>query len=274
MLNSYYHVLGHIVAATFACRESGDLAAALAKGGFGKERIAEGEKLWHDGEALVRQKIDVVGEDRIREHSTHAATAELEMWLQTAIYQVKKVVDEESLLELVTAEKLHAHEHTTSVIAHALRVITMLRCDDRISSRLGNDARVREILNRGHALLKRVYKTTDIRLRPEGREAELDVFAKLDAHHQAMEAWLTALDAAAPAVAEKDVRLLGRLGHAPNAFGIPVGGTSYGVVLHGRGQAPAPDPTYVTACPGWSSGRQGRNSENLGKGWVEPIFEG
>lgn len=274
MLNSYYHVLGHVVAATFATRESGDLVAALAKGGFAKERIAEGEKLWHEGEELVRQKIDLVSEDRIREHSVHAATAELEMWLQTAVFQTKKVVEEESVLELLLADKLHAHEHTLTAIAKSLRVLTMLRCDDRISGRLGGERRVRQILNRGHALLKRLYTATDIRLAAQGREAELEIFARLASHQAKMEAWMAALHAATAAVAQKDLRLLGRLGYAPNDYGIPVGGTSYAVVLHENGQTEAPDPTYVTDCPGWSSGRQGRNSENLGKGWIAPTFEG
>lgn len=275
MLNSYYHVLGHVVAATFACRESGDLLAALQKGGFAKERVTEGEKLWHTGEELVRAKIDAVGEDRIREHSVHAATAEVEMWLQTAVYEVKKAVAaDDFVMELVQADKLHAHEHTLTVIAKSLRVLTILRCDSRVNKELGGPERVRQILNRGHALLKKLYKATDLRLAADGEEAKLAVFSDLVSHRAAMESWLRALVAAVPAVAEKDLRLLGRLGYAPNEYGIPVGGTSYAVVLHEKGQTTPPDPRFVTECPGWSAGRQGRNRENLGKGWVEPTFEG
>ena len=275
MVNSYYHVLGHVVAATFACRESGDLLAALQKGGFSKELVGEGEALWHEGEELVRAKIDAVGEDRIREHSVHAAAEEVEMWLQTAQFQVKKAVsDDDFVMELVQAEKLHAHEHTLTVIAKSLRVLTILRCDERVNKDLGGPEKVRQILNRGHALLKRLYKATDLRLAPDGAEANLSIFGQLHEHRKRMEGWISALDGAVPAVAEKDLRLLARLGYAPNDYGIPVGGTSYAVVLHERGQAPPPDPRSVADCPGWSAGRQGRNRENLGKGWVEPTFEG
>ena len=92
MAQSYLELLGHVVTAVHAVKESGDLGAALQKGGFAKERVAEGEKLAHEAEELLRKKIDVIGEDRTREHAFHAASQEVEMWMQTVAFKVKKAV--------------------------------------------------------------------------------------------------------------------------------------------------------------------------------------
>ncbi len=268
MAESYLQLLGHVVSAVHGIKESGDLAAALTKGGFAKDRATAGDKLAHDAEALIRQKIDTIGEDRTREHAIHAATQEVEMWMQTVAFKVKKAVEEESAVDLVLAKSLHAHDHAVTVVAKALRMMSMLRCDDRVHARLGGAAPTRETLNRGHALTKKLYRASDIRLAPEGDEAELPIFAELAATHAKLHQWLVDLEPAARAAAAKDVRLVGRLGLVPDGVGIPVGGTSFAVVLHERGQTDAPDPNGASDCTGWSAGRQGRNSENLGKGWV------
>ncbi len=274
MVNSYYHVLGHVAAAVFAAKNSGDLVAALAKGGFDKGQVARGEELVSEAEKLVRRKVDEVGEDRIREHAIHAAAAEVEMWLQAAESKLRRADADDTVLELVKARKLHTHDHTTTVIAKALRTITIFRCDPRVLEALGSADAIRSVINRGHALLKKLYASTDLRLAPEGREGELAIFDELFTQRVKLEEWLRSLDSGVAAVAQKDLRLLGRLGYAPNEIGVPVGGTSYAVILHERGQTRPPDPRNVTDCPGWSAGRQGRNSENLGKGWIGANFEG
>lgn len=268
MAQSYLLLLAHAVTAVHAAKESGDLGAALAKANFGKERIAEGDKLAHDAEALIARKVETIGEDRTREHAMHAAVQELEMWMQTVTFLVKKAVEEESAVELVLARSLHAHDHGVTVVAQALRMQAMLRCDDRVYERLGGPAKTREMVNRGHALLTKVLRASDIRLAPEGSEADLAIFGELDAAHARLQGWVADLARAAEGAAAKDKRLVGRLGLVPDGVGIPAGGSSYAVTLHERGQTDAPDPNGVRDCPGWSIGRQGRNRENLGKGWV------
>ena len=268
MAQSYLELLGHVVTASHSIKESGDLAAGLQKAGFGKDRAAAGAKLAHAAEDLIKQKVEQIGEDRTREHALHWATQELEMWMQTVTYRVKKSVEEESARDLVVAEGLHAHDHGVTVVAKALRMMAMMRCDERVYDRLGGADATREILNRGHALAKKLYRASEIRLAPEGEEADLAVFADLAEMRLKLEAWLAELSEAAPSVGEKDLRLLGRLGFVPAGMAIPIGGTSRAVVLHERGQTDAPDPNDVYDCEGWSIGRQGRNSENTGKGWV------
>lgn len=270
MPSSYLHLLGHVVTAAHSIGESGDLAAALSKGGFAKDRAAEGEKLAHAAEELMREKVDTIGEDRPREHAVHVAAQEVEMWMQTVTFQVKKAVEEESAVELVLARPIHAHDHTVTVVARALRMMSMLQCDDRVYERLGGVDAVREILNRGHALTKKLFRAADMRLAPEGDEAKLPIFGRLTETHRLLALWLADLEGAARTAAQKDERLVARLGLVPDGVGIPVGGTSFAVVLHQRGQTDAPDPSNVSDCAGWSIGRQGRNRENLGKGWVNP----
>jgi len=268
MAQSYVLLLAHAVTAVHAVKESGDLGAALAKANFGKERIAEGEKLSHDAEALIARKVETIGEDRTREHALHAAVQELEMWWQTVAFLVKKNVEEESAIELTLARSLHAHDHSVTVVAQALRMQSMMRCDERVFERLGGAQKTREMLNRGHALVSKVLRATDIRLAPEGSEADLAIFGEIEAAHERLEKWVADLARAAEGAAAKDKRLVGRLGLVPEGVGIPAGGSSYAVKLHERGQTDAPDPDDVRDCPGWSCGRQGRNRENLGKGWV------
>ena len=265
---SYLEALGHIVVATHGAADSGGLVEQVGKGGFAKDRFAKGEELAATAEKLVRKKVDHVGEDRTREHAYHAATQELEMWLQTVHARVKREVEEESAVELTVAKKLHAHDHGVTVVARVLRAQAMLRCDDRVSDALGGADAVREILNRGHALAKKLYRASAIRLAPEGDEVSMAVFEDLDQTLEVMNEWVVDLATAAVVAAEKDLRLLGRLGLVPSGVGIPIGGTSFAVVLHERGQTDAPDPRNVRDCPGWSVGRQGRNKENLGKGWA------
>lgn len=268
MANSYYHLVGHLVVAVHACRESAELSSALQKNGFKKDQVEAGAKLAERAEHLIEEKVDKIGEDRIREHSMHAAAAEVEMWIQTVAFQVKRTVEEESVVELVLAKDLHAHDHSVTVVAKALRMMSMIRCDERVSERLGGTGGSRALLNRGHALLKKLLRSGEIRLAPEGDEGSMQIFGELEDVQQEMEAWLGSLAEAAAGTAEKTTRLVGRLGYVPDGVGIPAGGTSYAVVLHERGQTDAPDPRDKKDCSGWSVGRQGRNRENLGKGWL------
>jgi len=61
----------------------------------------------------------------------------------------------------------------------------------------------------------------------------------------------------------------------PAGVGLPLGGASFAVPLHQRAQQnpPGPEACSTAPCASWSVGRQGRNRENLGQGFIEPTFK-
>ena len=268
----YYRLLGHCVVAAHALPEGSELPQALAKAGLPKTDITRVGELAEKAEELVEEKLDAVGEDRIHEHGVHAHVEELEMWMQTVRFRLRKAIDDDARIAQITGAHIHAEEHVATAAARALRAIASLRVDEEVTDALGTRQTVRDLLMRGQSLLAKVFKATEIRLAPED-DRDAEVFERLEAHRTAMTDWLLAVDAAARKVPAKDSRLLGRLGYVPEDVGIPVGGSSYAVVLHERGQTDPPDPSEAKPCTGWSVGRQGRNRENLGKGFLVPEFD-
>lgn len=270
----YYDLLGHAAAAAHGFENSTELSQAMRQAGLSGEAIAAAAKLTHDGESLVERKLEELGENRIYEHNVHVATTELEMWQQTTRFLLRTKLAEPSLVALAMAEDLHTHEHAVTAIARSHRLLSVIRTDERVHGPLGDYRKVRDLLNRGWALTQRLYRSTEIRL-ADGLKANpsAPIFDELLVHRARMTRWLIDVDRASRAVPEKDARVLGLLGYAPEGVGIPVGGNSYAVVLHERGQTDAPDPAMRHECTGWSIGRQGRNNENLGGGFIVPTFE-
>lgn len=268
MVNSYLLQLAQVLIATHAAAESGDLSAALAKGGLSKEEVGRGAKLAEQAEHLIREKIDVTGEDRTQEHVMHVATEQVEMWMQTVQFLAKKSIADDSLRELLLATNLHSHDHAATTVARALRMQSMLRCDDRVIEAFGGEEKARHTANRGYALTGKMLSASDIRLRPQGDEVEKPIFKQITSAYNDLRAWTAVAETAAQTVAEKDLRLVGRLGIVPQGVGLPSGGYSLSVLLHQRGQTDIPSRER-TDCSGWSIGRQGRNNQNLGKGWLE-----
>lgn len=270
----YFHLLGHIFLAVEACEHNSSLADALGKAGFGKDQIARGKELAHKGEELIDRKAEEVGEDRIYEHNTHSAADEVEMWKSTAAFRLKKSVDDASLIKKALGKNIHAHNHTVTLVAQSLRLIAMIRAEPKVHENLGSPRQIEDLLIRGWVLLSKLYKNSSILMAP-GATADPDepVFADIREQHRAMFDWLNRLGQATEKLA-KQPALLGELGYVPEGVGLPLGGTSYAVPLHQKAQRDElPDMDDLRPDPGWSAGRQGRNRENLGKGWVEPSFE-
>lgn len=267
-MTSYFHLLG-LLAVADAGLKNADLAQALTKAGFAKSDLESAHKMLGEGEKLLEKYVDA-DVNRIADHNVHVAGAELEMWAQTVKFLLKKSLDAE-LIQTAMGTKIHAHDHTVTVVAQGLRLLAMIRADERIQKALGDERKVRDIGTRGWALLHRLLATTETRLDPIHPEA-IPVLAEMSVMTRNARAWFTNLDAAARKLPAPQLGLLGLLGHVPDGIGMPVGGTGFSVVLHERGQTEAPDLLDKRPTSGWSIGRQGRNSENLGKGWVEPTF--
>lgn len=266
----YYQLLGHLVAAQAGFKKSVELKQLLGKGGFGKATLQKLDDLVDTAQKLIAER-DEQHDDRIEAHALHAAATEVEMWMQTVEYRLRDL--DEELRDVAMGAHIHVHDHTASVAAQADRLIAMIRCDDRVAQALGNPRQVHDTIARGLTLLKKMYKAGSIRLDPEDHE-EPGIFDRIEQHKVAMNTWLAELDAACSVVAEKNVALLGILGYVPEGVGLPAGGMSFAVTLHQRSRHQAPDPSQAGPTSGWSIGRQqGRNNENLGKGWVDPTLK-
>lgn len=273
MLLAYYHLLGHVFVAVHACHSQADAREMLGKAGFGKDLVERGRKLVEEGELLVARRLDEEGEDRTIEHGLHVAVAELEMWLRSAEYLVKRKLDNAQLVELAFGHDLHAEEHTLTAVARAIRALSMIRTRSDIQETLGSQRAVHDQIVTGWALLNKVIKYTKMRLAPGPLANENDgVFAALTKHEAAMRAWALELQAAAEKMTDKP-KMLGYIGFLPAGVGLPMGGAAYDVVLHEQARRAAPDPADARPTSGWAAGRQGRNRENLGKGFVEPTFD-
>ncbi|MBA2664385.1 MAG: hypothetical protein H0U74_19000 [Bradymonadaceae bacterium] len=273
MSATYYHLLGRVVLAVHAGHGQLDVREALSKAGLTKDVVERGRKLAEEGEALITRRLEEQGEDRTVEHGLHAAVDELEMWAQTARFRLKAAVTDTALLEQVFDKHLHAHEHTLTAIARALRILSMIRASKEIQEALGDVRATHDLLVRGWTLLKKVLKYTDMRLGPApASDKDGAVFKDLARHSLSMESWLEGVATSAKKLSDKPI-LLGLVGYIPEGVGLPLGGGSFAVVLHEQARRTPPDPTDARATSGWSIGRQGRNRENLGKGFVEPTFE-
>ncbi len=266
----FYLLVGHAFVAADGLTHSAELCQTLAKLGFDKSMANKAEGLAQEGEVLIEARREQ-HEDRIAEHAMHAAATEVEMWLQTTRFLLKKSLDAETI-DLAMGKSIHAHDHVVTVVAQALRTLASIRTNDAIAQALGADRKAHDVACRGWSLLKRLCDSTEIRLDSHKHE-DRAVFQKIENHAGAIRIWLESLDAAAAQIPEKSIGLLAHLGYVPNGVGRPLGGTSFNVVRHERGQGHVPNPDEAFPSTGWSIGRQGRNKENLGKGWVEPTFK-
>ncbi|MEZ4460549.1 MAG: hypothetical protein R3E66_12655 [bacterium] len=265
---SFHQLLGYVVAADAGFHDSAELGQLLAKAGFGKELAASAHDLAHKGEELWK-KYTSAEENRIGDHSVHLAVSELEMWAQTAkaILRTKLAAD---VIATAMGAHIHATDHTTTAIAQAYRLLAMLRTDEKVQGCFKNERQLHDVSQRGWALLKKLFATCNTRLDAETQKGQA-VAAEVEAYTAKLQQWVEKLAAAAPKLSTH-AHLLGLLGYVPEGVGRPIGGTAFDVVLHERGQGQVPDPAGQKPTSGWSIGRQGRNNENLGKGWIEPKF--
>ena len=267
----FFELLGHVSIAAMTIDEYEDVAQALSKAGFDASKVKAGLKLSHDGEALIGRRILEFADDRNLEHGIHTASAELEMWLQTLRFRLRKAGlgadEQESTLGL----DVHTHRHAVTVIAQAMRALGVLRSDESLRQRLGSAQVVHDIIVRGATFLKKMYRVGDELVAPSAIcPPQEPIHREFDQLTGAMISWLTGLDAALSKVS--DVELIGLTGWLPEGKGAPAGGTARGVLLHASATKAPPDPSTATECSGWSVGRQG-NRENLGQGWVTPTYD-
>ena len=266
-----YRLLGQTYLATKSWESNPDVKEALSKAGLTKDRVEAGKKLVEEGQALAAKRIHEGVEDRIAEHATHTAVAELEMWQQTVKAALRGKGVEEAVIEKAIDHHLHAADHAVTAVASALRTLGILRTDESIGAAFPRQRSLHDLVVRGNTLLAKALGCTVVMLAPRGDEAAA-IYGALDGHAEKLQAWVEELGRAVEkARAQEDV--LGYVGYLPDGVGRPSGGTSFAVPLHQRAQAAAPEKTAPRGCAGWSVGRQGRNRENLGKGFVEPTFE-
>lgn len=274
MRSTYYHLLGQIVVAIESCEQNSSLAAALQKAGFGEDQLSLGRKLAESGQKLISRKALEAFEDRIYEHNMHYSAGEVEMWHSTISFLLKKAVDDPALVARTLGTSVHATDHTVTIVARTLRALGVLRTDSRIHEALGGKIPVHDQLNRGFTMMVKIFSNGDITLRPSSAGlAANPIFAEIAAQRAAMVQWVTKLGAAAGKMSDSPL-LLGELGYVPEGVGLPLGGNAFNVPLHKRGQREElPELDNLKPDPSWSIGRQGRNNENWGPGFVEPTFE-
>jgi hypothetical protein len=222
---------------------------------------------WH-------RKAEEVGEDRIYEHNLHKSADEVQMWMSTASFKLKKALDDETLIQKTLGKSLHSRSHTVTIIAQSLRLLATVRTDPDVYETLGTSRQVKDLLMRGMVLLGKVFKNGDIQVAPgSAGDPGAPVFNDIIEHRAHMIEWVVKLGRAAEKLGDQP-SLIGLLGYVPEGVGLPLGGTAYDVPLHQKAQREdLPDTTGLRPDPGWSVGRQGRNKENLGEGWVKPSFE-
>ena len=274
MPTPYFQLLGHVALVVHTCESNPDVASALDAKGFGPSKLKTAQQLLREGEALPDRRDEEVGDERIAEHGVHSAATEVEMWMQTAAFRLKKAVDDEEVLRKALGDAIHAHDHTVTVAAKAFRMMGMIRANPTLHEQFGTDRSVKDLLIRGNTLLAKLFDAGDTWLSPgHAGDPDHEVFAEIEQSRRSLTKWLQKLDEVATLLSDQPA-ILGELGYVPEDVGLPVGGTGYSITLHERSHREPPDPNEEPkGDPGWTIGRQGQNNENMGKGWVDPSFD-
>lgn len=274
MPTPFFQLLGHVELVVQTSQHNPEAKSALQANGFGGDKLAEGHEMIELGETLPDRRNEEAEEDKIMEHGVHSSATEVEMWMQTAAFRVKKAVDDQALVDKVTGSDIHADDHVIEVVARAFRMMGMIRTNGVIHEKLGKGRSVKDLLIRGNTLLRKLLGNGDKLMSPgHVGDATAPVFEDIKKLRRQMTIWVQDLDVAADQMSDQ-AELLGELGYVPDDVGLPLGGTGYSITLHERSQREPPDPDEEPkGDPGWTIGRQGRNDENMGKGWVDPSFD-
>ena len=166
MPTPYFQLLGHIDLAVHTCQHSSEVVSALSAEGFGKDKLKRGAALAGEGAVLPDRRIEEVGDERITGHEVHSAATEVEMWMQTAEFRLKKAVDDEEVLAKARGGDIHHDEHAIEVIAKALRMIGMIRTHPVLHEKFGTGRSVRDLLIRGNTLLSKLFDVGDKLMSP------------------------------------------------------------------------------------------------------------
>lgn len=273
MTMPFFRLMGQLFVAVETWDTVPDVREKMSKvGGLTKDQVEKGRELVRAGEELVERAVAEGGENRIALHNLHVAVGELETWFQTIKAGLRGRDVPAEVIDTALDHDLHAHDHAVTATAMALRCLGVLRTDARIEA--AYEGRMRSLNDQvmlGQTLMAKAADCGDILLATRTGVSDEPVGVELEAHRSAMIQWVEALKMAAAKVGEP--ALLGLVGYLPDGVGRPAGGASFAVPLHQRAQREAPDPSLAGNGSGWSIGRQGRNRENLGKGFITPSFD-
>ena len=274
MPTPYFQLLGHAFLTVHTCEHDEEIKAALSEKGFGADQLSSGSTLVEQGLELPDRRIEEVGDERITGHEVHSSATEVEMWRQETKFRLKKAVDDRVVVAKTLGGEIHCDEHAVEVVAKALRMIGMIRTHPVLHEQFGTGRSVKDQLIRGNTLLSKLFDVGDKLMSPgHAGDPDAAVFDDIEACRKELTKWLQGLDRTADALADSP-EILGEIGYVPDDVGLPVGGTGYSITLHERSHREPPDPdAEKKGDPGWTIGRQGRNDENMGKGWVEPSFD-
>ncbi len=274
MTMPYYRLMGQIFVAVETWDSVPDVREAFSKVGLTNDVVEQGRGLVEAGEKLVEKRRQQAGGDRIAVHGVHTAADEVGMWVQSVKVSLRDRVDDPEVIELAVDHGLHAHDHTVTVIAGAFRTLGVLRTDPRVEEAYRRPRSLHDLIVRGATLLDKLFDSTVTLVGEISTSRRSDVFSELRDHQQKMNEWVVKLARTAEELRDEP-KVLGLAGYLPEGVGLPAGGTSFAVPLHKRAQhdeVPLADEAGSTS--GWSAGRQGRNRENMGDGFVEPSFGG
>ena len=263
----FYPLAGHVYVAAHSAAHHKLAQVVLTKAGFGDALIQEGLELSEQVDTLLHERESGYPEDKNLGHTIHSACEEVERWMQTLRFRLRKAGFSHEVQAITLGHDLHAHDHNVSVIAQALRAIAIVRTmEAEHVGALGSAQSVIDLLAQGNTLLNKLYRNAqnfvaESYLVPAGSP----VLFEFDRLRSLMSAWMGKLDEATSKV--EDLRALGLIGYTPWGVGLPVGGLGFGVTKHERAKTSAPDPNSAHLTSGWALGRQG-NNENLGQGWL------
>lgn len=268
----FFELIGHVFVAAQSAHTHKELSKVLSPSGFGDAQVKEGLALVKEGETLLHTMLgSIMPDNKSLEHNIHAAVMEVEMWLQSVKLKCKKAGFNASVCKVVVGHDLHAHDHTITGVAQALRAIGYLRSLDaeQVES-LGGKDRVHDLVMRGNTLVKKLYKVADSLVMPSSMVPRSNpIFKQFDALNLKLSMWLDRLMGHVKKV--NNLKVLGVIGHVPDDRGIPVGGAAFNVTLHERAIQAPPSPAEADRTSGWSVGRQG-NKENQERGWTPPDY--
>ncbi|MFB6263943.1 MAG: hypothetical protein ABEL76_10025 [Bradymonadaceae bacterium] len=270
MSTPYFQLLGHVYLAVHSYDQSSEVASAVDGVAEPSLDLERGGELLERGLELPDRRLQEAEDDRITEHNLHSSASEVEMWLQTTRFEIKQAVDDPGVRAKTFGVGIEVEDHVVEVVARAVRMISMIRTNGTLHDQYGTGRKVKDTLIRGNNLLKMVLKDGDDLMRPGSAEdPDAEVFEDIRRSKRELIEWVDRLAETADKLRDRP-EVLGELGYVPEGVGLPVGGTGYGITLHERSHRNPPDPDEKEdPDPGWTIGRQGRNSENMGKGWLE-----
>jgi len=266
----FFQLLGHVFLAAHTLEHDGEARVAISGAGFDDAHVIKGGKLSEIGEQLLQRKTLESPDDKTLEHNIHSAIGEVEMWLQTVKFRLRKAKVSDAIMHDAIGHHIHAEKHTVTAIVAALRALGVLRTlPQGVRDAIGSDQSVRDLIIRGNTMVKKSYKVANPFISPSSLSPpSMPIFQDIDAFIAEGQAWVASLDEAAANLAaggsDDDLAQLGKLGVIPFGVGLPMGGTAFGVVVHQRAKQDAPDPREARTTSGWSVGRQGNNENSFG----------